>query len=67
MKMEIHFQGGQGLEDVLYAEAWEDLDRLEKELEDKKVYRVSGVRYVAQQPKFSTSILTYHVKLGKRL
>ena len=66
MKMEIHFQGGQGLEDVLYAEAWEDLDRLEKELEDKKVYRVSGVRYVAQQPKFSTSILTYHVKLGKK-
>ena len=66
MKMEIHFQGGEGLEDVLFAEAWEDLDRLEKELEDKQVYRVSGVRYVAQQPKYSTSILTYHVRMGKK-
>ncbi len=63
-KIEVHLLGGNTLVDVLFLDAWADAaDQAKDAMELGKVYRISGGTVVGQTPKYSTSRLTYFMRV----
>lgn len=64
MKFEFHLLGGEGLDEVLYAEAWGDVaDAVARLMQDTKVYRIANAKIVPQAPLYSTSRLRYYLRI----
>ena len=64
MKLECHFLGGSTLDEILYAEAWGDAaTRVDGQCVLGKLYKLIDCKYVAKTPQYSTSRLTYFVRL----
>ena len=63
-KTEYHLLGGSGPDEVLYLEAWGDMaTQVDKLMQVGKVYCIAGGKIMAQAPKYSTSRLTYYIRL----
>ena len=59
-KAEIHFLGGQGIDEVLYMEGWADgATQMYKAVTRGQVYRIAGAKRVDSMPRYSTSKLSY--------
>ena len=66
-KTEIHLLGGTDASEVLFGEAWaENASTLAREVELGKLYIISGARYVAKAPEYSTSRLMYYLRFEGR-
>ena len=66
-KTEIHVLGGTDASEVLFGEAWaENASTLAREVELGKLYIISGARYVAKAPEYSTSRLMYYLRFEGR-
>ena len=64
MKLECHLLGGEGLDEVLYCEAWGDVaEQVNKTLELGKLYRIADAKYIAKAPMYSTSSREYYLRL----
>ena len=63
-KIEVHLLGGETVGDVLFLDGWADAaDQVQGAMELGKVYRVSGGTVVSQTPKYSTSRLSYFLRI----
>lgn len=63
-KIEVHLLGGDTAGDVLFIDAWADAaGQVSRALELGKVYRISGGTVVNQTPKYSTSRLSYFLRV----
>ena len=67
VKSEIHLLGGDTADEILFGEAWAQNARdLGRHLEQGKVYRIAGAKYVAKSPEYSTSRLEYFIRFEGR-
>ena len=67
VKSEIHLLGGDTADEILFGEAWAQNARdLGRHLEQGKVYRIGGAKYVAKPPEYSTSRLEYFIRFEGR-
>ena len=64
MKFEFHLLGGDGLDEVLYAEAWGDVaEQAARVMKDGKVYRIANAKMETKAPLYSTSRLRYFLRI----
>ena len=62
-KAEIHFLGGQGMDEVLFMEAWADgATQMYKAVQRGQIYRIAGAKKVDSVPRYSTSKLPYFLR-----
>ena len=62
-KAEIHFLGGQGIDEVLFMEGWADgATQMYKAVTRGQVYRIAGAKKVDSMPRYSTSKLSYFLR-----
>ena len=62
-KAEIHFLGGQGMDEVLFMEAWADgATQMYEAVQRGQVYRIAGAKKVDAVPRYSTSKLSYFLR-----
>ena len=63
-KIELHLLGGETSADILFLEAWGDAAvQVERNMHLGKVYVISGATVVTKTPPFSTSRLTYFLRV----
>ena len=62
-KAEIHFLGGQGIDEVLFMEGWADgATQMYKAVVRGQVYRIAGAKKIDSVPRYSTSKLSYFLR-----
>ena len=60
LKAEIHFLGGQGIDEVLFMEGWADgATQMCNAVARGVIYRIAGGKKIDSKPRYSTSKLQY--------
>ena len=64
LKTEVHILGGSTVDEVLFLEGWADGARqLANAVQRGQVYRIAGTKKVHSKPRYSTSRLSYYLRL----
>ena len=62
-KAEIHFLGGQGIDEVLFMEGWADgATQMCNAVARGVVYRIAGAKKIDSKPRYPTSKLAYFLR-----
>ena len=63
-KCEVHILGGNTMSEVLFCEAWGDAaTTFANHAQMGRLIKISGAKYIAQRPQYSTSRLVYYLRI----
>ena len=64
VKAEVHFLGGDSVDEILFMEGWADAaQQLLANVERGRVYRICGAKKIDSAPRYSTSRLSYFLRV----